>query len=165
LSWRRHAQALRRIGAWRLGGDTPAHFPFNTHMQTDRQTDSYCIVQLCDAHRFFELVTHSTYALYAPLRDKGHSGYPVPTTVSLIPSKRRICLEICRLKFTAKRYSKNTSVQTCTAIGCQITEDPVRSPVLKLQTGGLVLRWVTTWESPLLYVFFLKKIYVYYIYT
>ncbi|KAF2863068.1 hypothetical protein K470DRAFT_241710, partial [Piedraia hortae CBS 480.64] len=36
----------------------------------------------------------------------------------------------------------------------QKTEDPVRSPELKLQTGGLVLRWVTTWESPLLYVLF-----------
>ena len=34
----------------------------------------------------------------------------------------------------------------------QRTEDPVRSPVLKLRTGGLVLRWVTTWEYPLLYV-------------
>ena len=34
----------------------------------------------------------------------------------------------------------------------QKTEDPVRSPVLKLRTGGLVLRWVTTWEYPLLYV-------------
>ena len=34
----------------------------------------------------------------------------------------------------------------------QKTEDPVRSPVLKLQTGGLVVRWVTTSEYPLLYV-------------
>ena len=34
----------------------------------------------------------------------------------------------------------------------QRTEDPVRSPILKLSTGGLVLRWVTTWEYPLLYV-------------
>jgi hypothetical protein len=31
---------------------------------------------------------------------------------------------------------------------------PVRSAVLKLVTGGLVVRWVTTGESPLLYVFF-----------
>jgi hypothetical protein len=30
---------------------------------------------------------------------------------------------------------------------------PVRSAVLKLVTGGLVVRWVTTGESPLLYVF------------
>jgi hypothetical protein len=29
---------------------------------------------------------------------------------------------------------------------------PVRSAVLKLVTGGLVVRWVTTSESPLLYV-------------
>jgi len=29
---------------------------------------------------------------------------------------------------------------------------PVRSPVLKLRTGGLVLRWVTTWDYPLLHV-------------
>ena len=34
----------------------------------------------------------------------------------------------------------------------QKTEDPVRSPVLKLRTGRLVLRWVTTWEYRLLYV-------------
>lgn len=33
------------------------------------------------------------------------------------------------------------------------TEDPVRSPVLKLRTGGLVVEWVTISESPLLYVF------------
>ena len=32
------------------------------------------------------------------------------------------------------------------------TEDPVRSPELKHRTGRLVLRWVTTWESRLLYV-------------
>ncbi|KAF1842118.1 uncharacterized protein K460DRAFT_291994 [Cucurbitaria berberidis CBS 394.84] len=31
---------------------------------------------------------------------------------------------------------------------------PVRSAVLKQDTGGLVVRWVTTSESPLLYVFF-----------
>ena len=34
----------------------------------------------------------------------------------------------------------------------QRTEDPVRSPELKLRTGGLVVRWVTTCEYPLLYV-------------
>ena len=34
----------------------------------------------------------------------------------------------------------------------QKTEDPVRSPVLKLRTGRLVLWWVTTWEYRLLYV-------------
>jgi hypothetical protein len=33
------------------------------------------------------------------------------------------------------------------------TELPVRSAVLKQCTGGLVVRWVTTSESPLLYVF------------
>ena len=32
-------------------------------------------------------------------------------------------------------------------------EDPVRSPVLKPSIGELVLRWVTTWESYLPYVF------------
>ncbi|KAF2032683.1 hypothetical protein EK21DRAFT_60291, partial [Setomelanomma holmii] len=32
---------------------------------------------------------------------------------------------------------------------------PVRSAVLKLVTGGLVVRWVTTGEYPLLYVFWL----------
>ncbi|KAF2681942.1 hypothetical protein K458DRAFT_456417 [Lentithecium fluviatile CBS 122367] len=32
-------------------------------------------------------------------------------------------------------------------------ELPVRSAVLKHDTGGLVVRWVTTSESPLLYVF------------
>ncbi|KAF2849448.1 hypothetical protein T440DRAFT_399083 [Plenodomus tracheiphilus IPT5] len=32
-------------------------------------------------------------------------------------------------------------------------ELPVRSAVLKQCTGGLVVRWVTTGESPLLYVF------------
>ena len=30
---------------------------------------------------------------------------------------------------------------------------PVRSAVLKQDTGGLVVRWVTTGEYPLLYVF------------
>lgn len=34
----------------------------------------------------------------------------------------------------------------------QNTRDPVRSPIFKLRTGRLVLRWVTTWESRLLYV-------------
>jgi hypothetical protein len=33
------------------------------------------------------------------------------------------------------------------------TELPVRSAVLKQSTGGLVVRWVTTGEYPLLYVF------------
>ena len=43
----------------------------------------------------------------------------------------------------------------------QRTEDPVRSPVLKLRTGRLVLRWVTTWEYRLLYVlqFFFNHVY------
>jgi hypothetical protein len=30
---------------------------------------------------------------------------------------------------------------------------PVRSTLFKQDTGGLVVRWVTTSESPLLYVF------------
>lgn len=34
----------------------------------------------------------------------------------------------------------------------QKTEDPVRSPVLKLRTGELVVRWVTTCEYSLVYV-------------
>ena len=38
------------------------------------------------------------------------------------------------------------------------TEDPVRSPVHKSGTDGLVLRWVTTGESLLLYVFFSMSI-------
>ena len=33
------------------------------------------------------------------------------------------------------------------------TRGPVRSPIFKLQTGGLVVAWVTSSESPLLYVF------------
>jgi hypothetical protein len=34
------------------------------------------------------------------------------------------------------------------------TRLPVRSALFKQRTGGLVVRWVTTGESPLLYVFF-----------
>ncbi len=33
------------------------------------------------------------------------------------------------------------------------TRLPVRSAIFKQDTGGLVVRWVTTSESPLLYVF------------
>ena len=36
------------------------------------------------------------------------------------------------------------------------TRLPVRSALFKQDTGGLVVRWVTTSESPLLYVFFLQ---------
>ncbi|KAF1818461.1 uncharacterized protein K489DRAFT_327617, partial [Dissoconium aciculare CBS 342.82] len=32
------------------------------------------------------------------------------------------------------------------------TRDPVRSPIFKQLTARLVLRWVTTWESLVLYV-------------
>ncbi len=35
----------------------------------------------------------------------------------------------------------------------QRTRDPVRSPISKLLIGGLVVRWVTTGEYTLLYVF------------
>jgi hypothetical protein len=35
----------------------------------------------------------------------------------------------------------------------QKTRNPVRSSIFKLITGGLVVRWVTTGESPLSYVF------------
>jgi hypothetical protein len=35
---------------------------------------------------------------------------------------------------------------------------PVRSAVLKQDTGGLVVRWVTTSESPLLYIFVANSI-------
>jgi hypothetical protein len=37
---------------------------------------------------------------------------------------------------------------------------PVRSAIYKQDTGGLVVRWVTTSESPLLYVFVFLKIFV-----
>jgi hypothetical protein len=36
------------------------------------------------------------------------------------------------------------------------TRLPVRSALFKQRTGGLVVRWVTTGESPLLYVFALS---------
>jgi hypothetical protein len=35
----------------------------------------------------------------------------------------------------------------------EITRLPVRSALFKQRTGGLVVRWVTTSEYPLLYVF------------
>jgi hypothetical protein len=35
------------------------------------------------------------------------------------------------------------------------TRLPVRSALFKQRTGGLVVRWVTTGESPLLYVFWI----------
>jgi hypothetical protein len=37
----------------------------------------------------------------------------------------------------------------------ETTRLPVRSALFKQRTGGLVVRWVTTGESPLLYVLFL----------
>jgi hypothetical protein len=37
------------------------------------------------------------------------------------------------------------------------TRLPVRSALFKQRTGGLVVRWVTTSEYPLLYVFFLYE--------
>jgi hypothetical protein len=43
------------------------------------------------------------------------------------------------------------------------TRLPVRSALFKQRTGGLVVRWVTTGESPLLNVFFVlagKRIYI-----
>ncbi|ENI01178.1 hypothetical protein COCC4DRAFT_148471 [Bipolaris maydis ATCC 48331] len=40
-----------------------------------------------------------------------------------------------------------------TTIGNFHALDPVRSPFVKYLTGGLVVRWVTTGESPLSYVF------------
>jgi hypothetical protein len=39
------------------------------------------------------------------------------------------------------------------------TELPVRSAVLKHGTGGLVVRWVTTSEYPLLYVFWVSFVF------
>jgi hypothetical protein len=38
------------------------------------------------------------------------------------------------------------------------TRLPVRSALFKQRTGGLVVRWVTTGESPLLNVFFFGRI-------
>ena len=38
---------------------------------------------------------------------------------------------------------------------------PVRSALFKQRTGGLVVRWVTTSEYPLLYVFWLSSGYCY----
>ena len=46
----------------------------------------------------------------------------------------------------------------------QKTEIPVRSSELKLLAGGLVLRWVTTWESPLLYVFWLFVLLIFFVF-
>jgi hypothetical protein len=37
--------------------------------------------------------------------------------------------------------------------GQETTRLPVRSALFKQRTGGLVVRWVTTSEYPLLYVF------------
>jgi hypothetical protein len=36
----------------------------------------------------------------------------------------------------------------------QRTRDPVRSPMYKLERAGSVVGWVTTSESPVLYVYF-----------
>jgi hypothetical protein len=42
----------------------------------------------------------------------------------------------------------------------ETTRLPVRSALFKQDTGGLVGRWLTTSESPLLYVFTLEAIFL-----
>jgi hypothetical protein len=56
--------------------------------------------------------------------------------------------------FNCRQYkSTMTSFPSHTTIVSGYIALPVRSAVLKPVNGGLVVRWVTTGESPLLYVF------------
>jgi hypothetical protein len=52
------------------------------------------------------------------------------------------------------RPPETVKLRDFVAIAWVNTALPVRSAVLKQDTGGLVVRWVTTSESPLLYVLF-----------
>jgi hypothetical protein len=59
--------------------------------------------------------------------------------------------------FAATRHTfsvpQTAKLRTIVASKQETIELPVRSAVLKQCTGGLVVRWVTTSEYPLLYVF------------
>ena len=59
----------------------------------------------------------------------------------------------CNLPLPPRRRMTLFLFLTHTTTGKGNTQDPVRSPYDKPLTGGLVVRWVTTGESPLLYVF------------
>jgi hypothetical protein len=58
----------------------------------------------------------------------------------LTSDKRSICTQIFAHPFTYDHRTLKTRL-------------PVRSALFKQRTGGLVVRWVTTSEYPLLYVF------------
>ena len=60
----------------------------------------------------------------------------------ILPLRCRHCGIITQRPYITSTYGHRS----------QRTEDPVRSPELKLRTGGLVVRWVTTCEYPLLYI-------------
>ena len=62
----------------------------------------------------------------------------------LAPSHRRCLTQI---------YTKITATSSTYDHTYQKIRDPVRSPIVKLVRGGLVVGSVTTSESPLLYVF------------
>jgi hypothetical protein len=56
--------------------------------------------------------------------------------------------DLCRL-----RLPKIVIIRALMADTQEIAMLPVRSAIFKQDTGGLVVRWVTTGEYPLLYVF------------
>ena len=57
------------------------------------------------------------------------------------------------LQHTTSKYSPNTTNSFTYDHRILRIAHPVCSAVLKQDTGGLVVRWVTTGEYPLLYVF------------
>jgi hypothetical protein len=58
-------------------------------------------------------------------------------------------------KFRVSRSNNtgNGTIKTLVVTDQETTRLPVRSALFKQRTGGLVVRWVTTSEYPLLYVF------------
>jgi hypothetical protein len=61
----------------------------------------------------------------------------------------------CHLQTTeyCMQNTVDSTIKGSMSLGQLIARLPVRSGLSKQDTGGLVVRWVTTSESPLLYIF------------
>jgi hypothetical protein len=104
--------------------------------------------------------TSSSLFLRPPSPNPPCSKSPSPLRSRLAVWALAPTLQTSHRQLSAELYTYRLSSHVTYDHRTMNTELPVRSAVLKHCTGGLVVRWVTTSESPLLYVFALEAMFL-----
>jgi hypothetical protein len=139
---------LRHVKTWCGSCSCPTMIS-RLHLQSRQNAELFWSICLRDRKRKAQLVSIAI----TPKTNQVVWNMRTRSKVFLIP-RRRLRKWTAAANINVTKYNKHVLYLTNTYDHRTLkTRLPVRSALFKQRTGGLVVRWVTTSEYPLLYVF------------